>query len=228
MPERNKPEHPTQMELDILRSFGWAVVELESVLFERYTQISAKHSLISLDAFRKAMRIMESKGYLSSTSLHGYRAFKKQIVDKGILRNISPKNPNEEIRLALASLRAKKKVGFLRSSDIPEALSSRAKISVDPHSHSELASEPSPQRKVTKTLIMQSQITGDVILQQLEKLLQRKARSGKISPSIVSTHIHNLRNALSDSEEVFLEYIEQEFPELITPLNRLLSSKGSD
>ncbi|MBD3158771.1 MAG: hypothetical protein GF309_08300 [Candidatus Lokiarchaeota archaeon] len=97
-----------QIELNIIRSFGWALVELESTLFERYRVSSPNRSLTTLEEFRKQLREMESKGYVSSLKLHGKRAYRKLIVN-GPDSATLPRNPLDEMHLVIGSLKAKSK-----------------------------------------------------------------------------------------------------------------------
>jgi hypothetical protein len=94
-----------------MRSFGWAVLETEDSLYQRYIRLSASRSLITEETFRKYLRDMEAKGYVSSLKLHGRRAYKRLLVDKNIGEEISPHKPLDEMRLALGSLRAKPEFG---------------------------------------------------------------------------------------------------------------------
>jgi len=215
------------MELDILRSFGWAVVELETVLFERYTQLSAKHSVISLDEFRKVLRQMESKGFISSANLHSFRAFKKTVVDNRILDESHPKNPNEEMRLALASLKARRKAGIATPTEAisPRSMESKSKAEEATPS---IIDETTIPKKITSSLILLSETTGDEILQKLERALLKREKAGSIKPSVVAAHIKNMKQTLSISEESLLRYIEQELPELLPLIDSLLVSQGSD
>jgi hypothetical protein len=98
---------PTPLELDIMRSFGWALVEMEDALYQRYIRISAARSLMPEVTFKANLRIMEAKGYVSSMSLHGKPAYRRLLVGEEIGKELHPKVPLDEIRLALGSLKTK-------------------------------------------------------------------------------------------------------------------------
>jgi hypothetical protein len=102
---------PTPLELDIMRSFGWAVVETEDALYQRYLHLSASRSLMPEANFRSHLKKMEAKGYVSSMTLHGQRAYRRLLVGKDIGKELHPKVPLDEMRLALGSLKAKPKFG---------------------------------------------------------------------------------------------------------------------
>jgi hypothetical protein len=102
---------PTPVELDIMRSFGWAVVETEDALYQRYLHLSAARSLMLEDTFRSFLRKMEAKGYVSSLTLHGKRAYRRLLIGKEIGKELHPQVPLDEMRLALGSLKARPKFG---------------------------------------------------------------------------------------------------------------------
>ena len=102
---------PTPLELDIMRSFGWAVVETEDALYQRYLHLSAVRSLMPKVTFRSSLRNMEAKGYVSSMKLHGKKAYRRLLIGKDIGKELHPQVPLDEMRLALGSLKAKPKFG---------------------------------------------------------------------------------------------------------------------
>ena len=57
--------------------------------------------------FKAHLKIMEAKGYVSSMSLHGRRAYRRLLVGEDVGRELHPKVPLDEIRLALGSLKTK-------------------------------------------------------------------------------------------------------------------------
>ncbi|MFW9908504.1 MAG: hypothetical protein ACFFEF_08005 [Candidatus Thorarchaeota archaeon] len=191
-------EIPNPTELDVIRSFAWAIVELESILFERYTHLSMSHSLTTIDDFRKILRRMESKGFLASVDLHGKRAFKKLLIDKRVQEITAPRNPNEEMKLALASRRVKQK------------------------------EEPDFPTKVTSELITQSEATGEEIIKGIEELLARQTKAGKIDKIAAARHIENMRIALNKSEEDLIRYIRKETPQILHRVQSILHYKGPD
>lgn len=98
-----------QVELDIMRSFGWNVVELETNLYERYLRISVERSLVTLELFRAALGEMEAKGYVSRERLHGERAFRRLLAEGDLPQSILPRAPLDEMNLVIGSLKAKLK-----------------------------------------------------------------------------------------------------------------------
>ena len=119
LPERGgETDGPTPLELDIMRSFGWAVVETEDALYQRYLHLSAARSLITETTFQSYLLKMEAKGYVSSLRLHGKRAYRRLLVGIDIGKELHPKVPLDEMRLALGSLKARPEFGKKRRSRI--------------------------------------------------------------------------------------------------------------
>jgi len=139
LPERGiKEEPPSDIELDIIRSFGWSLMEVEETLYQRFLHLSAQRSLISRVKFRKYLIEMESKGYLSPVHLQGLRGYKKILAERDG-RSLSPTAPLDEIRLALGSKKAR------------------------PRFH-----KKKPPAKVTRDLLLRSQTIGKAIQTELE------------------------------------------------------------
>jgi len=104
LPERGgETERPTPLELDIMRSFGWAIVETEDALYQRYLNLSASRSLMLQDEFRSHLKALEAKGYLAPMDFHGKRAYRRLLISNDIGKEILPKDPLDEMRLALGS-----------------------------------------------------------------------------------------------------------------------------
>jgi hypothetical protein len=108
LPKRGKGEEPPNaIELDIIRSFGWSIVELEETLYERFLHISSARSLTTRDIFNSHLREMESKGYISPVRLHGLKGYKRLLADKDLGKSLHPDAPLDEMRLALGSIKAR-------------------------------------------------------------------------------------------------------------------------
>ena len=58
-------EMEREIEIGIVSAFGWAVIEFEAVLFQKFLVMSGPTSLITEDMFRKYLLNMEAKGFVS-------------------------------------------------------------------------------------------------------------------------------------------------------------------
>jgi hypothetical protein len=94
-----------------MRSFGWALVETEEALYQRYLNLSAARSLMPDRVFKTHLREMEAKGFVSSLKLHGRKAYRRLLIGKDVGSEIHPRIPLDEMRLALGSLKAKPEFG---------------------------------------------------------------------------------------------------------------------
>ena len=123
MPTRGSQEElPNEIELDIIRSFGWAIMELEETLYQRFLHLSARRSIMTIDAFRSYLREMEAKGWVTPVHLHGFKGYRKLLAEKDIGKSLKPEVPLDEIRLALGSKKAIPKMRFDESTKIDGAL----------------------------------------------------------------------------------------------------------
>ncbi|MFX0054370.1 MAG: hypothetical protein ACFFAX_12700 [Promethearchaeota archaeon] len=110
MPDTRKlTEKPNPIELDIIRSFGWSIIETELILFERYVKLSSFRSLTTIKGFKKYLNEMVAKGYLTQETLHGQRAYRRLLLEEDLHETISPRFPLDEMRLVLGAREAKKK-----------------------------------------------------------------------------------------------------------------------
>lgn len=201
MPERGrKEEPPSDVELDIIRSFGWSLMEVEETLYQRFLHLSASRSLISRIKFRKYLMEMESKGYLSPIHLQGLRGYKKLRSEISLDRSLNPRVPLDEIRLALGSKKARPAKPKFHKSRKPA--------------------------KVTRDLLKMSEDLGIAIQTELEKWMLHE--TGRISKGLVHEHMKNMCKALEKSEEDLFEYIHTQTPGILIEVGQILRSQGPD
>jgi len=70
-----------ELERDILSAFGSAIIQFEVDLHQKLMVMSARHSLITPDVFKKLLQDMYSRGYVSPFELHGRKAWKKMVIE---------------------------------------------------------------------------------------------------------------------------------------------------
>ncbi len=80
-----------EIERDILRSFGWAIIEFEETLYQKYLLLSAHQSLLSRERFEKYLKDMHAKGYVAPLELLGSKAWKKLVVEDDIEDTLRPR-----------------------------------------------------------------------------------------------------------------------------------------
>ena len=123
MPERgSREESPNDVELDVIRSFGWSLVEIEETLYQRFLHLSVKRSLVTLDAFRSSLRDMEAKGFISPVHLHGLKGYKILVAEINMGRSTRPKVPLDEIRLVMGSKKAKHEIAKILPAKVDREL----------------------------------------------------------------------------------------------------------
>ncbi|TET06769.1 MAG: hypothetical protein E3J86_14580 [Candidatus Thorarchaeota archaeon] len=73
-----------EREIGIVGAFGWAVIEFEVVLFQKFLVMSGPTSFITEEMFRKYLLNMEAKGYISPLEFLGKRAWKRLVIETEI------------------------------------------------------------------------------------------------------------------------------------------------
>lgn len=220
MPEREaRIGRPNQVELDVMRTFGWGVIALEETMFQRFLQLSARRSLMVREEFKFLLYDMESKGYLASTSLHGKRAFRRLLVNGDIGVSIHPKAPLDEMRLVLGSLKARQEEQKI----VPRPLKTKKKKVRSP-----LAPKKKKRRgpRVTSEVITESQMISEEIVDELEESILED--SGIKRKAAVYRHIENMLKALGESDTALFNYVRKEIPTALDCIGYVLRTQGSD
>ncbi|TFG26798.1 hypothetical protein EU528_13795 [Candidatus Thorarchaeota archaeon] len=123
MPERGSgAEQPSDVEVDVIRAFGWSVMEIEETLYQRFLNISANRSLVSRDEFRSILREMEASGFIAPIRLRGVKGYKMLVAEINMGRVTKPRVPLDEMRLAVGSQRAKPLIEKSRPTKINKEL----------------------------------------------------------------------------------------------------------
>jgi len=99
-------ETEREIEIAVVRTFGWSVIEFEAVLFQKFLIMSVVKSLMTEEIFRKHLKSMEAKGYLSPVEFQGKRAWKRLIIESDFDENILTP---EEVKDLLKKAKAERK-----------------------------------------------------------------------------------------------------------------------
>ncbi|MFX0107890.1 MAG: hypothetical protein ACFE7R_06385 [Candidatus Hodarchaeota archaeon] len=94
MMERLGPdEYERSIEIGIIRAFGWAIIEFEEALFQKYLHMSGPSSVMTEDEFRRYLREMHSKAYISPLEFQGKRVWKKEVIEADLEEKLLRKEP---------------------------------------------------------------------------------------------------------------------------------------
>lgn len=101
-------EMQREIEIGIVIAFGWAIIEFEAALFQKFLVMSGPTSLITEDMFRKYLMNMEAKGFVSPLEFQGKKAWKRLVIESEIEE---PEMTPEEVKefIAKAQQAGKKK-----------------------------------------------------------------------------------------------------------------------
>lgn len=111
-----------EIEIGIVSAFGWAVIEFEAALFQRFLIMSGPTSLITEDMFRKYLMNMEAKGFVSPVDFQGRRAWKRLVIESEIEEPaMTPDEVREFIAQAQVASKKEKKRGVSSEHRIRES-----------------------------------------------------------------------------------------------------------
>jgi hypothetical protein len=94
------------VEVDIIRSFGWAIIEFEASLYQKYLQLSGANSIITEPQFKRFLMEMHAKGYISPLDFQGKRAWRKLVIESDLEEELQDE---EEIRRIILKARETRK-----------------------------------------------------------------------------------------------------------------------
>ncbi|MHA1663239.1 MAG: hypothetical protein ACTSVR_08305 [Candidatus Thorarchaeota archaeon] len=104
-------EMEREIEISVVRTFGWAVIEFEAVLYQKFLVMSAASSLMTEDRFKKHLRNMEAKGFISPVDFQGKRAWKRLVIESELNEEtLTPEEVRAFIEQAKANEKKKKKL----------------------------------------------------------------------------------------------------------------------
>lgn len=99
-----------EIEIGIVGAFGWAIIEFEAVLFQKFLIMSGPMSLITEDMFRKYLMKMEAKGFVAPVDFQGKRAWKRLVIESEIEEPaMTPDEVKDFIAKAQATSKKKRK-----------------------------------------------------------------------------------------------------------------------
>ncbi len=96
-------EYEERIEFDIIQAFGWAIIEFEGALYQKYVNLSGPSSVMTEAEFKKHLLSMHAKGYVEPLEFQGKRVWKKLVVEQETEEDMS----EEEIRGILERARSK-------------------------------------------------------------------------------------------------------------------------
>ena len=99
-----------EIEIAVVRTFGWSVIEFEAVLYQKFLVMSASKSLMTEDRFRKHLMSMEAKGFISPVEFQRKRAWKRLVIQSDIdEETLTPEEIRTLIEKARVTVKKKQK-----------------------------------------------------------------------------------------------------------------------
>ncbi|MHA2140920.1 MAG: hypothetical protein ACXADC_03810 [Candidatus Thorarchaeota archaeon] len=88
-------QYERDIEVNIVRAFGWSIIEFEAVLFQKYLHMSGPSSVMLEEDFKKYLKEMHAKGFVSPLEFQGKRAWRKLVIESDMEEDLQDE---EEIR----------------------------------------------------------------------------------------------------------------------------------
>jgi hypothetical protein len=98
---------PDSLELNVIRAFGWSLIEYEQPLYQKFLSLSVDGSLMTFEDFKVILREMESKGFLQELTFQGKLAYRKLLIGTDDEKSLKPDQPVDEMKLVIGSRKAK-------------------------------------------------------------------------------------------------------------------------
>ena len=218
MPEVEGPaEQISAAERDLLRSFGWNLIATENTLYERYLRISTRSSLSTKNEFRNCLKDLEAKGLVSVHDVHGLRFYRLMAAIGEVRQAALPETPLDEMKLA---------VGTLKARPHAEPLLEAPSIELATEPTLEARTAKSSFERVSRRNIARCEYIGRRLQKALESYMLRV--DGRISKAKVNLHSVNMWQALCQSEDALLDYVQSEIPGLHRDVLSILDAEGSE
>ncbi|MFW9912091.1 MAG: hypothetical protein ACFFEU_06455 [Candidatus Thorarchaeota archaeon] len=106
-------DYEREIDVDILRAFGWSIIEFEPALYQKYLHMSARSSVMLEGDFRKQLQEMHAKGFVSPLEFQGKKAWRKLVAESDMEEELQDEDEIraliEEAKRARHKQRRKKK-----------------------------------------------------------------------------------------------------------------------
>jgi hypothetical protein len=108
--ERLKPDdYEREVEANIVRAFGWSIIEFEAVLFQKYLHMSGPSSIMLEEEFKKHLKEMHAKGFVSPLEFQRKKAWRKLVIESDIEEDIQDEDEIRELLEAAKRARHKQR-----------------------------------------------------------------------------------------------------------------------
>jgi hypothetical protein len=107
---RLKPDdYEREVEANIVRAFGWSIIEFEAVLFQKYLHMSGPSSVMLEEEFKKHLKEMHAKGFVSPLEFQRKKAWRKLVIESDMEEDLQDEDEIRELLEAAKRARHKQR-----------------------------------------------------------------------------------------------------------------------
>ncbi len=102
-------DYEKEIEVNIVRAFGWSIIEFEAVLFQKYLHMSGPSSVMLEGDFKKHLKEMHAKGLVSPLQFQGKKAWRKLVIESDMEEELQDEDEIRELIEAAKRARHKQR-----------------------------------------------------------------------------------------------------------------------
>lgn len=102
-------DYVREVEANIVRAFGWSIIEFEAVLYQKYLHMSGPSSVMLEEEFKKHLKEMHAKGFVSPLEFQRKKAWRKLVIESDLEEDLQDENEIRELLEAAKRARHKQR-----------------------------------------------------------------------------------------------------------------------
>ncbi|MHA2003808.1 MAG: hypothetical protein ACW975_10635 [Candidatus Thorarchaeota archaeon] len=102
-------DYEREIEANIVRAFGWSIIEFEAVLYQKYLHMSGPSSVMLEEEFKKHLKEMHAKGFVSPLEFQRKKAWRKLVIESDTEEELQDEDEIRELLEAAKRARHKQR-----------------------------------------------------------------------------------------------------------------------
>ncbi|MHA1937980.1 MAG: hypothetical protein ACXABV_11580 [Candidatus Thorarchaeota archaeon] len=102
-------DYEKEVEANIVRAFGWSIIEFEAVLYQKYLHMSGPSSVMLEEEFKKHLKEMHAKGFVSPLEFQRKKAWRKLVIESDLEEELQDEDEIRELLEAAKRARHKQR-----------------------------------------------------------------------------------------------------------------------
>jgi hypothetical protein len=102
-------DYEKEVEANIVRAFGCSIIEFEAVLYQKYLHMSGPSSVMLEEEFKKHLKEMHAKGFVSPLEFQRKKAWRKLVIESDLEEELQDEDEIRELLEAAKRARHKQR-----------------------------------------------------------------------------------------------------------------------